>query len=445
MLRKIKEIFSVFDKEKNTKKALDQFLKELQKILISSDVEIKTVIEISNKIREKFKEEYIPGANVEIVVKKILLDVLGEILGPEGSYIIKPKTKPCFILMVGLYGHGKTTTTAKMARYLTNKGYKVACLELDTQRPGAYQQLSQLCAKAGIEIFGDPNEKDPLKIYEKFKDRLKDYSIVVVDTSGRDDISDDLVEEISRINKALAPQETFLVIDAAIGRVAKRMSEKFKDLLNITGVIVTKFDSTAKGGGALVAANSTKAPVVFIGTGERLEDFEEFDKKKFLQRLLGLGDIDSLYKQFEKIVQDLRTEEQEFEEAANRMFSGKMRLKDFYLLLRSMTQQSSIDKLFSFLPSFGIKQDNVLGLATEKINKYLIILQSLRKSELEDHRKILRKRERILEIAIGSGTTEEDVKSLITDFNRIKNQTKALLSNRELRTKSLRFLSKFNW
>src|SRR3989344_8963358 len=185
-------------------------------------------------------------------------------------------------MLLGLYGQGKTTTISKLATYYAKRGNKVCAIGLDVHRPAASEQLKQLCDKLNVPAFILPEEKDPKKIWKRYEQEMKDYNLIIVDTAGRDALSSDLIKEIKDISKLANPTETFLVMSADVGQTAKKQAQVFKEAVNISGVIITKMDSTAKAGGALTACAEIQAPVVFIGTGEKPSDLETFDPESFL-------------------------------------------------------------------------------------------------------------------------------------------------------------------
>ncbi|NPA85846.1 MAG: signal recognition particle protein Srp19 [bacterium] len=431
MLTRIKQVFAALKEKKSKKEAINFFVKEVQKLLISSDVEIKTVIELTSKLRERLEQELLPGVDYVLVAKKVLADLLLELVGKEGGKL-NLEQRPTFILLIGLYGHGKTTTAAKLARYLRSRGLKVACVCLDTQRPAAYEQLRQLSEKAGADFYGDTSARSSLEILDRVLPQLRRYDAVIFDSAGRDDLNEELVQELRKLKERLQPQEILLVLDAATGRVARRLAERFAAEVGITGIILTKMDSSAKAGGALAACAASGAKIKFIGTGEHLEDFEPFNPKEYIKRVVGIADLDGLYRQVEAVLRRLKDEEQLLEEAAERMLTGKMTLLDFYLYLKSITKESPLDKLLCFVPG---AEEQVLGIAKDKIKKYLIICSSLRRSELLDPSKLLKNRKRLLKVAIGAGVREEDVLQLIQDYNRVRVQVLQLLKNRELRAR----------
>ncbi|GIU69600.1 MAG: hypothetical protein KatS3mg002_0836 [Candidatus Woesearchaeota archaeon] len=207
-------------------------------------------------------------------------------------------------MLVGLFGNGKTTTASKLAKYYQKRGFKVALMTTDTWRPAAFDQLKQLADKIGVDFYGDKTAKHPTDIYNKFVSQLKKYDIVIIDTAGRDALNDELIEELNTLNKTIKADETLLVLSADIGQAAQKQAETFNETCNITGVIITKLDGTAKGGGALTACSVTKAPVKFIGVGEKIDALEEFRPDGFVGRLLGMGDLESLLEKIHEAISE---------------------------------------------------------------------------------------------------------------------------------------------
>ena len=246
------------------KNLVEQIVKDLQRALIEADVNVSLVLEISKKIKQAALDERIKGIEKKEHIIKLLHDELVSLLGEKREIELQ---KNNVWLMLGLYGQGKTTSISKLASYYAKRGNKVCAVGLDVHRPAASEQLKQLCDKLNLPAFILPKEKDPKKIWKKYESELKKYNLIIVDTAGRDALSEDLVREIKEINKFAKPTETFLVMSADVGQTAKKQAQTFKEAVNISGVIITKMDSTAKAGGALTACE-IKAPVVFIGTGK---------------------------------------------------------------------------------------------------------------------------------------------------------------------------------
>ncbi len=274
------------------KGAIKEAVKDIQRALISSDVEISLVLEISKKIEEEALKENIPkGLTRREHVLKVSYDELVGLLGGDAK---AAPEKPKKILLVGLYGMGKTTTTAKLAKYYMKRGLNVGLICADSYRPAAFEQLQQLSSKLKVPFYGDPKEKVAHKIVENGIKELKKADLVIVDSAGRDALNDELAGEIKAINKVFKPQDKWLVIGADVGQLAKKQAIAFHDAVGVNGVIITRMDGSAKGGGSLVACNETDADVKFIGTGEKLDDLEEFDANRFLSRIMGYGDLQTL-------------------------------------------------------------------------------------------------------------------------------------------------------
>ena len=285
-------------------KLIDELVKDIQRALLGSDVNVKLVFDISKTIKDRALKEKPPsGVTQKEYLIKIVYEELVKFMGGEGSKIEINK-KPFKIMMVGIFGSGKTTTIGKIAKYFIKKGYKVCALGLDVYRPAAMDQLEQVCRQINIPSFIDKKEKNPIKIYKNFENELNNYDIVIIDTSGRDALSKDLIKEIEDLNNSIKPDENLLVISADIGQTIQSQAQAFHDACHITGIIVTKLDGTAKGGGAISACSVSGAPIKFIGVGEKVDDLETFSPKGFVSRLLGMGDIEMLLEKASEAVDE---------------------------------------------------------------------------------------------------------------------------------------------
>src|SRR3989338_8491691 len=285
------------------KNLVEQIIRDLQRALIEADVNVALVKELSEKIKKTAFDERIKGVDKKEHLIKSLHDELVKILGEHKQ--LKLISKRNKILLLGLYGAGKTTTIAKLANWYGKRGKKVAMLGLDVHRPAAKEQLKQLAEKNKLNVFIDAEETNALKTWKKFEKELKKYDLILIDTAGRHTLDKELILEIKELEKEIQPTETILVMPADIGQAAKKQSQEFKDALNISGVIITRMDSTAKGGGALTACAETKAGVYFIATGEKINDIEEFNPESFLSRLLGMGDLQSLIEKIKSVIPGL--------------------------------------------------------------------------------------------------------------------------------------------
>jgi signal recognition particle subunit SRP54 len=326
--------------------------------------------------------------------------------------------------MVGLYGSGKTTTISKLAAYYAKRGNKVCAIGLDVHRPAAPEQLKQLCDKLGVACFIDKSEKDPKKIWKKFESELKDYSLVLVDTSGRDALDELLIKEMKDIAKLAKPTETLLVMPADIGQAAKKQAQGFKSAVNITGVVITRMDSTAKGGGALTACAEVQAPVIFIGTGEKSADLELFNPESFLSRLLGMGDLQALMDKVHSVMS-----EKQIEETQKKLREGKFTMYEFEQQMEAMGEMGSMDKLLSLIPGMGAMKEKIPEGALEsqqgKVKNWKAAIKSMTKEEKENPELLEKQTSRIQRIAKGAGITTTDVRMLIKQYRMIKEMIKS--------------------
>lgn len=402
-------------------KTLNQFVNDIQKALIQSDVEIKLVFKISEDIKKRAKEEIGKGQVAKEHIVKIVYEELVNVLGEEGSKI-ELTSKPFKILLLGLFGNGKTTTAAKIAKFFQNRGKKICLLALDTFRPAAYDQLTQLGSQINVPVFGDPSQKNPEKVIEKFKNEFNKFDIVIADSAGRNALSKEMINEITGINKKLQPQETLLVQGADVGQAAKEQVTAFKKALNISGVVITKLDGTAKGGGAITATTIADAPVKFIGVGERINDIEEFEPKRFVSRILGFGDLDALLEK----AKELEKEKTLSKDIEKRIMSGEFNLKDYRSQLEAMKSMGSLSKLINMIPGLGMAgiPKDMLNVQEEKMKIFKHIMDSMTEYELENPEKL--GSSRIARIAEGSGTEPSDIRDLLKQYKQIKKVVKGM-------------------
>ena len=402
------------------KSLVESIVKDLQRALISADVSISLVKELSEKIREE-GEKYVKNIEKKEHLIKLLYDEVQNIIGGEKKELILGKKES--ILFVGLYGTGKTTSIAKIASYYKKRGRKVALLGLDVHRPAASEQLEQLGKKIEIPVFVDKSEKDPIKIYEKYKKELDKYDLVLIDSAGRDALEESLIKEIKDISKKISPTQSILVIAADIGQTAKTQAQKFKESCNVDGVIITRMDSSAKAGGALTACKEVDAPVYFIGTGEHVGDIEQFNPKSFVSRLLGMGDLESLIEKVRSA-----TDEKSQKNMQKRLEEGKFTLADFAQQLDSMQSMGSLSKITELIPGFSkVKEkvsDEMMGSQEQKMKNWKHAISSMTKEEIENPEILEKQTSRLSRIAKGSGTTTGEIRQLIKQFKMIKELAK---------------------
>ncbi len=401
------------------KKLIDELVRDLQRSLIQSDVDVKLVFELSENIRNRALKESSEGLTKKENLIRIVYDELVKFLGGKGAKISVNK-KPFKIMLVGLYASGKTTTSAKLANYFKKRSYKVAMIQTDTYRPAAYEQTKQLAERIGVDAFGDPKEKNAVKIYKEFEEKLNNYDIIIIDTAGRDALSDELIREIEELTKTVNPDEKLLVISADIGQSARKQAEQFHKSCGITGVIITKLEGTAKGGGALTACVVTGAQIKFIGVGEKIEDLEEFDPEKFVSKLLGFGDLDTLLEKVREVV-----DEKKAEDLTKKFMEGKFNLIDLYEQMNSLKKMGPLSKVMELIPGFsGMKiPKEALEVQQQKMDKWKYAMDSMTFEELNNP-EILNV-QRISRVSKGSGVSESDIKQLLKQYK----QTKKLAKN----------------
>jgi signal recognition particle subunit SRP54 len=403
------------------KKLIDEVIKDLQRSLIEADVNVELVFQLSQKIREIAIDENIKGIEKKEQLVKLIHDQIALLIGKGKELKIEKKTK---ILLLGLYGSGKTTTISKLAFYYAKRGKKVCALGLDTQRPAAMTQLETMCKKANVPAFIDTEEKDPGKIIKKYEKELEDYDIVFIDTAGRDGLNKDLITEIKSIEKKLKPTYRILVIPADIGQTAKTQAQEFQKALSIDGVIITRMDGTAKAGGAITACAETNAPVFFIGTGEKIHEFEIFNPTSFISRLLGMGDLEGLLEKVRSAV-----DEKQQEKIEQRLKEGKFTLHDLYSQLESMSQIGSFDKLMGMIPGFGNAAAKVpkeaMQKQEEKMKRWKYAIQSMTKEEVENPELFDKQTSRIQRVSRGSGTTTSEIRELLKQYKMINDLMKS--------------------
>ncbi len=401
------------------KNLVDQIVRDLQRALIEADVNIVLIKQLTDKIKKTALDERVKGIEKKEHLIKLLHDELVKILGKHKQLELNSK-KQERIMLLGLYGAGKTTTIAKLGNWFGKRGKKVALLGLDVHRPAAKEQLEQLGKKNNLNVFVNHEENDAVKTYKKFKKDLSKYDLVLIDTAGRHTLDKELVKEIKELNKEIKPTQTILVMPADIGQAAKKQAQEFKDALNISGVIVTRMDSTAKAGGALTACSEINAGVYYITTGEKMNDIEEFNPESFLSRLLGMGDLQTLIDKIKSV-----TNEDEQEEMQKRIEEGKLTLEDVIEQVKSMNQMGGFDKLKGLIPGMSKAKipEGMLGTQEEKIKKWEHIIKSMTKEERENPEIFEKQTSRIGRVAKGSGVNNSDVRGLLKQYKMLQEMT----------------------
>jgi len=401
------------------KKLINDLIKDIQKALLQSDVNVQLVFKLTNSIKERALNEETPST---LTKKEHLVNIVYEelvkFLGKE-EYNIDIKKKPTKIMLVGLYGSGKTTTTGKLAKYFQKRGNKVAVMQTDTWRPAAYEQLEQLSKQINVAFLGDKNEKNPTAIYKKFEPELDKYDIVIIDTAGRHSLDTELIEELKNLHSVVQADHKFLVIGGDVGQGAQTQAQTFHDTVGVTGVIITKLDGTSKGGGALSACVITDTNVVFIGVGEKVDDLEHFVPERFVSRLLGMGDLEGLLEKAKHALSE--TNAQDIQE---KFMEGNFSLLDLYEQVNSLKKMGPLGKIMDLIPGMGkMKIPKELIQDQEKnLEKWKYIIDSCTPEERENADII--GGERAERIASGSGTDVSDVRQLLKQYKQSKKMMK---------------------
>ena len=427
MLDNLKDAVRKFLGSSDYNKAVNDFIKDLQISLIKADVNVRLVNELTNKIKSRLANEKPPSAieRREWFIS-IVYQELSNLFGGDKEPNVFPKKLPYVIMLVGVQGSGKTTTAGKLALFYKKKGYKVGLVAADVYRPAAYDQLVQIGNQIGVPVYGEPGNKDAVEIAKNGVEKFlrEKYDIVIVDTAGRHGYGEEvkLLEEMKEIYDKIHPDEVILVIDASIGQKAYDLASRFHSASPIGSIIITKMDGTAKGGGALSAVAATGATIKFIGTGEKLDELEVFNPRRFVSRILGMGDIETILEKIKGI--------EEYEEIEKKMEEvltgkGKLTLRDIYKQLNAMRKMGPLSKILQMLPGFSILSqipEEQLKLGEEKIKRFMNIMNSMTYKELDNPDII--DRSRIRRIARGSGTTPEEVRELLKQYQMTNNLLK---------------------
>jgi len=419
----IREALRKFLGHEKYEEAVNEFIRDLQKELIKSDVDLKLVSEISSRIKQRALSEKPPiGVSRKNWFITIVYEELLRLLGGEKKPVVKPSKKPWIILLVGLQGSGKTTTAGKLAYFYKLEGYKVGLVSADTYRPAAYEQLKQLGEKIGVPVYGEPGGQDAVDIARKGVEYFvqRGLDIVIVDTAGRHHKEEALLEEMREIYKLINPDEIMLVLDATIGQQAYNIAKKFNESTPIGSIVVTKLDGTAKGGGALSAVAATGARIKFIGVGEKIEDLEVFKPQRFISRILGLGDVESL-------VESVRKMKLEFtEEDAKKIIEGKLNMRLVYKQLVSLRKLGPLRKVLQMIPGFEYKLPMEIDSKEleKRLDKWIAVINSMTYEEL-DNPEIIDK-SRMKRIAYGAGVSIDEVRELIKQYEAMKKLVKTL-------------------
>lgn len=405
-----------------TDKDIKEMMREIKLALLEADVNYKVVKDFTVRVSERalgqdVLESLTPGQQVIKIVNEELIDLLGG-TAAKTSFSSEP---PTIYLMVGLQGSGKTTTAGKLAGLMKKKGRTPLLAACDVYRPAAVKQLQVVGEKLEVPVFADEKSKDPAAIAKaavaQAHNNLND--LVIIDTAGRLQLDEELMEELVRIKKAVKPFEILLVIDAMTGQDAVNIAQGFNDRIGIDGVILTKLDSDTRGGAALSVKAVTGKPIKFIGTGEKLSDLEQFYPDRMASRILGMGDVLTLIDKAQESFDEKKALELE-----KKLRSNKFTLEDFLGQMQEMKKMGPMDKILGMLPGMNSKQLGNVEVDEKKLLRTEAIIKSMTKLERNNPEIINASRKK--RIAAGSGTAVQDVNRLLKDFDQMQRMLKSI-------------------
>ncbi len=432
MLEKLTETFSGIARrmsgntrlsENNIREAVE----EIKMALLEADVNLRVVRRLVNRtIDEALGEKVLKSVNPGQQFIKIIHDKIVALLGDGTAELeLKGPDTVSVILMVGLQGSGKTTTAAKLASRLKNEGRRVMLVAADLTRPAAAEQLGVLAAQVGVSIYRENGNKPEKVAKNAFKQAKKEqFNVLIVDTAGRMQVDDELMKEISRVKDSVTPDEILLVADAMTGQNAVEIAGSFNETLNLTGIILSKFDSDARGGAALSFRSVIGKPVKFIGIGEKIENLEPFHPDRIASRILGMGDVVSLVEKAQGAI-----EADEAEKLQEKMARTTFTLEDYLDQFSRMRKMGSVQSLLEMIPGMAGQIDES-KLDEKQWKREEAIILSMTLEERRNHRIIGPPRRK--RIARGSGTSVSAVNRLLKNFDKSRNMMKKMAKNKKL-------------
>ncbi|KAH0570010.1 Signal recognition particle 54 [Spironucleus salmonicida] len=421
-----KALSSALNSKKHPKEYIDSLIYDVTQALEESDISPQIVAKLRADLTQQLQTVQQPQTQIPQLLASALVKILDT---PQKPQSLNPKNTN-IVTFYGLQGQGKTTTATKYGAYYKRRNWRVGVVCCDTFRAGAFDQLKQNCTAAKLPFYGSYTEKNPIKIAQQgvahFK-KLK-FNLIIIDTSGRHKQSEDLLIEMKQIDNAITPTERIFVVDASIGQACQEQALAFKKAVNIGSIILTKMDGSTRSGGALTAVASTNSPIIFLGTGEKFDDFEPFEAQNFVQKLLGFGDFKGL---FDKI-QSSKIDQKSQIKSLSKMMDGNFTFRDFRVQITEMLKMGPMEKLIEMIPGMS-KIADAYGFDEEKegtnaMVKWTYIMDSMTKMELDSHPILLQKEKnyenRILRIAKGSGFPVAFVKEFMGQMKQFSEMTK---------------------
>lgn len=404
-------------------------MREIRIALIEADVSLEVAKKFINNIKDKVVgEKVIKSISPAQMIIKIVQDNLVAILGSEKSDLNLSVKPPAVIMMVGLQGAGKTTTSGKLALKLKKQKKRVLLASLDIYRPAAQKQLEVLGKQIDVKTLPIIANKKPLEITKMTMEEAKGYDVVILDTAGRLHIDDSMMNELKDVKKLTSPAEIILVADAMTGQDAINIAKSFNEAIDITGIILTRVDGDARGGAALSMKMITNCPIKFIACGEKLSDLDDFYPDRIAQRILNMGDVVSLVEKAAEIVG-----KEEIDKLQKKVKKGKFDLNDLVGQLKALNKMGGITSIMKFIPSSFTKKLNSGVPDDSKVKKYIAIISSMTEKERQDPSVLNGKRR--LRIAKGSGTSVTDVNLLIKQYNQMSSIVSKLSKTDHSKTK----------
>ncbi|MCG3258723.1 MAG: signal recognition particle protein [Candidatus Heimdallarchaeota archaeon] len=408
------------------KEQIRELKNAMLKALLEADVQFDLAAEVVNEVERKSMDKGLPdGLSRKKSVLSIIHDELSKFLGTKVYPLTLHPDRPTLIMLVGIQGSGKTTTAAKLAKYIQKRGKKVAVVTVDNFRPGAYEQLQQLCSSIKVPVYGDPENKNAVKIaadgVKKFLDEK--YNTIIIDTAGRHKEEKALLKEMKELTDKIKPDEIILVVDGNLGQAAHDQASAFAEVTKVGSVIVTKMDGSAKGGGSLSAAVAANVPIKFLADGEDIDSLEEFNPTSFVGRLIGVGDLEGLLKEVREM------EALPSKEEAMSMLSGKISYRQMMELLDTFSSSGSMKRMLSMIPGLGMTIDeDMLDVSKDNMKRFKVIMTSMTNEELDGKTKL--GSSRVQRIAKGSGRPVSEVRELMAQHKMMTNLVKRMRKGR---------------